>query len=154
MKKKERMVRTILFSFLDTLAADKERDKWTPSIQPDAPYVKFWRNWVNIVFYIEELILSFVLTHQQFNDEPTPKVSKQETTYLQEFTSSLLETDYDGSLFAFVEKGLFFSSKNNWQDARLLDTIFDIIEPIWAIKAKRRSSSRFKKTSMSAGFSK
>jgi hypothetical protein len=46
-RKKERMVRTILFSFFDTLSADKERDKYPPSFTSDTNYKTFWYNLVN-----------------------------------------------------------------------------------------------------------
>lgn len=42
--KKERMVRTILYSFFDTLSADKERDKWGPTVSSETHYRTFWFN--------------------------------------------------------------------------------------------------------------
>jgi len=141
-RKRERMVRTILFSFLDTISANKEREKYNPSWNTDTPYMKFWRNIIQVTFYVEELVLSFSATCQAFSEEqPTKRPKKHDTSFMREFTMSLLEDTIEKSVFEHAKKGLFYSNSTNiWQDSRLLDTIFDIIEPIWLIKAKRRST--------------
>jgi hypothetical protein len=151
-KKKERMIRTILFSFLDTLSADKDREHWAPSLTAETPYLKFWNNWIHTIFYIEELVLSFSATYQALTDKTVTPNRKASTKFTSEFTESLFESEYDISFYTDVHKSLFYSSKNKWQDARLLDTIFEIIEPIWYIKAQRRSSKVRK--SMTAGYGK
>jgi hypothetical protein len=146
------MIRTILFSFLDTLSADKDREHWAPSLTADTPYLRFWNNWIHIIFYIEELVLSFSATHQAFTDKSNTPNRKASTRFNNEFTECLFDSEYDISFYTDVHKSLFYSSKNKWQDARLLDTIFEIIEPIWYIKAQRRSSKVRKW--MTAGYGK
>jgi len=75
-KKRERMVRTILFSFLDTISSNKEREKSSPSTSVDSPFMKFWKNIIQVVFYIEELVLSFTSTCSAFSEDPSPKKIK------------------------------------------------------------------------------
>lgn len=139
-KKKERMCRTILFSFLDTLSADKEREKQTPSIKLDNYYSRFWKNIVNTLFYIEELIISYKTSCQSDSIDSTPYKAKPDTTFMEEVNTSLLDGDYEGSLVENFKKGLFYSAKRKWQDSKLLDTLFIILDPIWWIKAKRRTA--------------
>ena len=147
-KKKERMCRTILFSFFDTLSADKEREKFTPSMNSDTYYIKFWRNIVNTLFYIEELIISYGIACQHDSGTSSPYKSKAvDNTFMEEVASSLLDGDFEGSIVEGFKKGLFYSAKKKWQDSKLLDTLFQILDPIWWIKAKRRTA-KSKKSNM------
>jgi len=141
-RKKERMVRTILFSFFETLSADKERDSFSVSFMTDNNYKIFWFNCINSIFYIEELIMSYSSSYKLDSGSETPKNSnnKVENTFLQEYTHSLLDGNYDGPLYMDLSKGLFFNQNGKWLDSKLLETIFRILEPIWFIKSKRRSS--------------
>lgn len=97
-------------------------------------------------------MLSFSATYQAFTDKSVTPNRKASSKFTHEFTESLFESEYDISFYSDVHKSLFYSSKNKWHDARLLDTIFEIIEPIWYIKAQRRSSKVRK--SMTAGYGK
>jgi hypothetical protein len=53
------MVRTLLFSFLDTLTSEKEREKVLPSLDDLCPHSTYWHNMAHIIFYVEELIFTF-----------------------------------------------------------------------------------------------
>jgi hypothetical protein len=97
-------------------------------------------------------VLSFSATYQAFTEKSVTPHRRPSTKFASEFTESLFESEFDTSFYSDVHKSLFYSSKNKWQDARLLDTIFEIIEPIWYIKAQRRSSKV--KKSMTAGYGK
>ena len=146
-KRRERMVRTVICSFLDTISSNKEREKWNPSFGRDNPFMKFWRNITQILFHIEELILSFEYIRLAFSDDSsTPlKTSKRKKMISEEFSSSILERKTDQSIFENTKNYLFLSSvSNTWQDSRLLNMIFEIIEPIWTIKSKRRTSKAHK----------
>lgn len=112
------MVRTLLFSFLDTLAQDKEREKHNPSLNTGTSYKTFWSNFTFMIFYLEELILTFTTSYNTDLDfGVTPSKKYADMTYIQDFRSSLLEVaQTDGSLYSFVKKGLFFTKKNVWQD--------------------------------------
>ena len=139
-KKKERMWRTILFSLFDTLSADKEREKQIPSMKLDGYYSRFWKNIVNTLFYIEELIISYKIACQHDSGNTSPyKTKPADCTFMEEVASSLLDGDFEGSLVESFKKGLFYSAKKKWQDSKLLDTLFIILDPIWWIKAKRRT---------------
>lgn len=143
------MIRTLLYSLFDTLSADKEREKIAPTTSGDSHYKTFWNNYINVVFYIEELVLTFNMTNSTHLFDPfqTPAKKNADMTYnIEDFRSSILEISSDLNLYSFVKKGLFYSNKNEWQDARFLDVVFEILEPIWFNKAKRRSTKLRKST--------
>lgn len=78
-------------------------------------------------------------------------INKSDITFFQEYTQSLLENGYECSFYLELNKQLFLSTNNKWQDSKLIDTIFEIIEPIWYIKAKRRSSKAKRSTTPGYG---
>ncbi|CAI2372614.1 unnamed protein product [Moneuplotes crassus] len=145
-KKRERMVRTILCGFFDTISSSKDRDKWNPSFSHENPFSKFWKNTTQIVFQIEELVLSFEYLRHIFSDDAnTPIKTSKNRDGKQDFSFSLPEMKEEQSIYANTKNYLFISSvKNTWHDSQLLNLMFEIIEPIWLIKIKRRSSKVYK----------
>ena len=141
-KKKERMVRTLLYSFLDTLSVDKERQKYPLPSNGSSNNKIFWTNLVSVLFYVEELVLTYSGSDKSHESEISMSLPKSNAnfTYIQEIRASLLETNQNASIFSIIKNGLYYTSKNQWQDARLLDKVFRKLEPIWLFKIKRRSN--------------
>lgn len=109
-KRKEQMARTLLLSFFNTMSADKERDKYAPSLSSSPMYKIFWFNMVHVIFYIEELIVSYGISCRHNSEVDSPGRSKGvDNTFLEEVSHNLLDGDYEGTLFYDIKRGLFFS---------------------------------------------
>lgn len=95
---------------------------------------------------MEEMVLAFgnVFTNMESGLSSPYREKNLEATFNLDHSTTLMESPYNEQMYSGLKNVLFFSSKKQWHDARLIDTIFDILEPIWFIKAKRRSS-KFKK---------